>query len=79
MASLQSEVLAAPGDLSRRLQEARIFLGNHPEHTEPGWRLFAVMRTVLEFWQVTTDRSHQRLRYANTENEGNWQKQVLWP
>lgn len=58
---------------------ARTFLDNHPKHTEPGWRLFAVMRTVPEFWQGTTDRSHQRLRYANTENEGNWQKQVLWP
>ena len=53
MASLQSEVLAAPGDLSRRLQEARIFLGNHPEHTEPGWHLFALMPTVVEFWQGT--------------------------
>ncbi|WP_395026521.1 pyridoxal 5'-phosphate synthase [Comamonas odontotermitis] len=79
MASLQSEVLAAPGDLSRRLQKARIFLGNHPEHTEPGWRLFALMPTVVEFWQGTADRLHQRLRYANTEKEGNWQKQMLWP
>lgn len=79
MASLQSEVLAAPGDLSRRLQEARTFLDNHPQHTEPGWRLFALMPTVVEFWQGTTDRSHQRLRYARTEKEGNWQKQMLWP
>ncbi|MDR2332223.1 MAG: pyridoxal 5'-phosphate synthase [Burkholderiaceae bacterium] len=79
IASLQSEVLATPDDLSRRLEEARVFLEKHPGHVEPGWRVFALQPHVVEFWQGATDRLHKRVQYTTAEARGIWQKHTLWP
>lgn len=79
IASRQSEVLAMPEDLSRSLVDARAFLDAHPDHVEPGWRVYAVAPDVVEFWQGATDRLHQRLRYARTSDGAPWLKQALWP
>lgn len=79
MASRQSEVLASQQELSKSLEEARTFLERHPEHIEPGWRVFAVRPTVVEFWQGATDRLHKRLLFTETANGTGWHKQTLWP
>ena len=79
IASKQSEVLDAPEDLEKSLNEAQDFLGKHPEHVEQGWRVFAVAPHVVEFWQGATDRQHKRLRYTSDEAGQAWKKEMLWP
>jgi pyridoxamine 5'-phosphate oxidase len=78
IASRQSEVLQAPEDLTRSLGEAQTFLEQHPDHVEPGWRVFAVAPEVVEFWQGATSRQHKRLSYVRAGGTG-WEKQTLWP
>ncbi len=79
MASRQSEVLASQQELSEGMDEARSFLERHPEHIEPGWRVFVVRPTAVEFWQGATNRLHKRQLYTETVNGNGWQRQVLWP
>lgn len=79
IASRQSAVMDDPGALATRLADAQALLETHPEHVEPGWQVYAVAPTVVEFWQGATDRNHKRWRYTATAQASTWRAVRLWP
>ncbi|ERT01412.1 pyridoxamine 5'-phosphate oxidase [Sporothrix schenckii 1099-18] len=66
VASPQSEVMVDPAtsenELSKRTAEAQALFDKDPEYVSPGWLVYAVAPTDVEFWQGATDRQHHRLR-----------------
>ncbi|QDQ86914.1 pyridoxamine 5'-phosphate oxidase [Alcaligenaceae bacterium SJ-26] len=79
IASKQSEILDNQDALAQRLADAQAFLETHPAHVEPGWRVYAVAPTVVEFWQGATDRNHKRWRYTASPDGTAWSTARLWP
>jgi pyridoxamine 5'-phosphate oxidase len=79
LASRQSEVLADTTALEQDLQEAKEKIEGEPEYVAPAWKVFAVAPKTVEFWQGATDRMHQRLRYSNSDKNGTWVRDVLYP
>ncbi|KAL2847232.1 hypothetical protein BJY01DRAFT_263039 [Aspergillus pseudoustus] len=57
------------------------------EIQRPAWRVYAVSPVVVEFWQRSSDRLHQRVRFRKAEKddreggegEDGWVKELLWP
>ncbi|EAW14641.1 pyridoxine/pyridoxamine 5'-phosphate oxidase [Aspergillus clavatus NRRL 1] len=43
------------------------------------WRLYAVEPFVVEFWQGSHDRLHQRVRFLPGSGGDGWVKELLWP
>lgn len=78
IASRQSEVLANDKDYVQRLAGAQAFLKANPAHVDPGWRVYAVAPTVVEFWQGATDRNHKRWRYTVFQDGAGWDTARLW-
>ncbi|ROL62583.1 pyridoxamine 5'-phosphate oxidase [Pseudomonas protegens] len=78
IASRQSEVLANDKDYVQRLAYAQAFLKDNPAHVDPGWRVYAVAPTVVEFWQGATDRNHKRWRYTVSKDGAGWETARLW-
>ncbi|CAK7218579.1 hypothetical protein SEUCBS140593_003594 [Sporothrix eucalyptigena] len=89
LASPQSEVMssdetAAKEELVRRTREAQALFDEDPDYVSPGWYLYVLNPTEVEFWQGAEDRQHGRLRYVRIENESGpvpptWKKESLWP
>lgn len=79
IASRQSEVLNQDTELEQRLAEAQRYLETHPDHVEPGWRVYALAPTVVEFWQGASDRNHKRWRYSRSAQGTDWETARLWP
>ncbi len=79
IASRQSEILDSEQTLAQRIADAQEFLQAHPAHVEPGWRVYAVSPTVVEFWQGATDRNHTRWRYTAMPGGKAWSTARLWP
>lgn len=88
VASPQSEVMADPEksqqELSEKTAEAQALFDEDPEYVSPGWLVYAVAPTDVEFWQGATDRQHQRLRYVKEDSKAEtdpvtWRKERLWP
>lgn len=79
IASKQSEILDNEEMLVERLADAQAFLETHPAHVEPGWRVYSVKPTVVEFWQGSTDRNHKRWCYTASQDGTAWSTARLWP
>lgn len=88
VASPQSEVMVDPEEsekeLSKKTAEAQALFDEDPDYVSPGWLVYAVAPTDVEFWQGATDRQHQRLRYVREDGESGsdpviWRKERLWP
>ncbi|MCX5473328.1 pyridoxal 5'-phosphate synthase [Alcaligenes sp. A-TC2] len=79
IASRQSEVLHDETELHQRLKEAQVYLDTHPDHVEPGWRVYALTPHIVEFWQGASDRNHKRLRYTRNAQGLEWATVRLWP
>ena len=79
IASRQSEILQDEDELNQRLVDAQAYLDAHPDHVEPGWRVYALAPTVVEFWQGASDRNHKRLRYTRNAQGSGWEIARLWP
>lgn len=88
VASPQSEVMADPErsqkELSDKTAEAQTLFDKDPDYVSPGWLVYAVAPTDVEFWQGATDRQHQRLRYVREDGQQDtdpvtWRKERLWP
>ena len=77
--SRQSEILQDEAELNQRLVDAQVYLDAHPNHVEPGWRVYALAPTVVEFWQGASDRNHKRLRYTRNAKGTGWETARLWP
>ncbi|KAI1034945.1 hypothetical protein LB503_011709 [Fusarium chuoi] len=78
--SRQSEPLNDPHELEAKMAEA---VKSHKiEGQEPsseGWVVYAVAPQTVEFWQASSDRLHQRLKYNLDPAQSTWSKTALWP
>lgn len=85
VASRQSEVLGDWNELERRVDEMRGVLEKDGSFGVEGWRVYVVEPVEVEFWQGDERRLHRRVRYIRREKgeekeeDGGWEKQMLWP
>ena len=85
LASKQSEVMAdyrqSAAQLAHQTTQVQALLHKDPNYISPGWLVYAVDPTEVEFWQGATDRQHGRLHYVRDEDGShvNWRKERLWP
>ncbi|CVK91506.1 related to pyridoxamine 5`-phosphate oxidase [Fusarium mangiferae] len=78
--SRQSEPLNDPHELEAKMAEA--VKSHEIEGQEPsseGWVVYAVAPQTVEFWQASSDRLHQRLKYTLDPAQSTWSKAALWP
>lgn len=61
----------------RRIDAARARIDTDPSFVDPGWRVWLVRPTTVEFWQGSPDRRHLRIRY--TRADAGWTRTLLWP
>src|SRR5690606_39007932 len=76
-ASLQSERIAAPGDLERRLAETEERFAGVEVPRPPHWSGFRVVPSRIEFWHNQPSRLHVRHRY-DRDGDG-WRTTTLYP
>ncbi|KAJ5893107.1 pyridoxamine 5'-phosphate oxidase [Penicillium tannophilum] len=79
VASKQSEILSGRSALTRNLAETEAKMAEDPLMGVNKWRVYAVLPDVVEFWQGSDTRLHQRLQYMYMEDEDKWQRNLLWP
>lgn len=79
VASKQSEILSGRSTLTRNLAETEAKVVENPLLGVNKWRVYAVLPDVVEFWQGSDTRLHQRLQYMYMEDEDKWQRNLLWP
>ncbi|RGP63986.1 pyridoxamine 5 -phosphate oxidase [Fusarium sporotrichioides] len=78
--SKQSQPLHDLHEMETSLKDA--LLKQETEGEEPsseGWVVYAVSPDTVEFWQASSDRLHQRLKYSWDAIESGWCKVALWP
>ncbi|WP_431961794.1 pyridoxine/pyridoxamine 5'-phosphate oxidase [Actinacidiphila sp. bgisy160] len=73
----QSQPLADPDDRDKALQEAVARLELDPGLVAPGWTLYSVRPSSVEFLQGDKERRHTRLAYRASAD--GWVKELLWP
>lgn len=79
VASKQSEILLGRDELARNLAATKAKMAEDPLMGVAKWRVYAVLPDVVEFWQGSDTRLHQRLRYLYKGDDDKWQKDLLWP
>ncbi|KAJ5929806.1 pyridoxamine 5'-phosphate oxidase [Penicillium verhagenii] len=79
VASDQSEVLPEWEELARNLAETKLKMSENPLIGVNKWRVYAVLPTIVEFWQGSETRLHRRLRYSYKDEQNEWQRDLLWP
>lgn len=77
LGSRQSQPLEGARQLEEAMESARRRLEDDPDQVLPGWSVYAVQPSEVEFWQGSADRLHQRLQYV--AGDDGWHKQELWP
>lgn len=73
----QSEPLHDVTELDTEIAKAHRKLDDDPNLAPAEWISYAVQPSEVEFWQGSTDRRHQRLRYHRVD--GGWDRTLLWP
>jgi pyridoxamine 5'-phosphate oxidase len=53
-------------------------LADQPDLVAPGWCVYCVAPTTVEFWQARADRLHSRVRYRRN-GAAAWHHELLWP
>lgn len=76
-ASIQSSVMALPGDLENRVREVEQRFAGRPVPRPPHWSGFRVMPERIEFWRNMPSRLH--LRHLYTRDNGGWRIEQLYP
>lgn len=76
-ASIQSNVMALPGDLENRVREVEQRFAGRPVPRPPHWSGFRVMPERIEFWRNMPSRLH--LRHLYTRDNGGWRIEQLYP
>ncbi|KAJ5935786.1 pyridoxamine 5'-phosphate oxidase [Penicillium verhagenii] len=79
VASNQSEVLPDWEELTRNLAETKLKMSENHLVGVTQWRVYAVLPTIVEFWQGSDTRLHRRLRYSYKHEQNEWQRDLLWP
>jgi pyridoxamine 5'-phosphate oxidase len=76
-ASLQSQPIAAAGDLEARVKEMELRFANKPVPRPPHWSGFRIVPSRIEFWDSMPSRLHRRELY-HREADG-WRVETLYP
>jgi pyridoxamine 5'-phosphate oxidase len=76
-ASRQSEPIAKPGDLERRVDEYEAMFEGRAVPRPPHWSGFRLAPLAMEFWKNMPKRLHVRHRYTR-EGTG-WRVETLYP
>ena len=76
-ASDQSQPLKSRAALLKRVVEAEARYFGKPVPRPPHWSGLRVVPRMIEFWKGKKSRLHDRYRY--TLEDGNWNKQRLFP
>jgi pyridoxamine 5'-phosphate oxidase len=76
-ASLQSECVASRADLELRYREVEARFAAREVERPPGWGLYRVTPTAIEFWIARPHRLHDRFRYE--KSDANWNVSRLYP
>lgn len=76
-ASIQSSVMAAPGDLDERVREVEQRFAGQPVPRPPHWSGFRVVPERIEFWRNMPSRLH--VRHVYTRDGGGWRIEQLYP
>jgi pyridoxamine 5'-phosphate oxidase len=76
-ASIQSTVMAHPGDLDARVAAMEQRFANAPVPRPPHWSGFRILPDVIEFWKNMPSRLHVRDRYVR-DGQG-WRIERLYP
>ena len=76
-ASLQSRVIASPGDLDARIAEFESRFAGGAIPRPPHWSGFRLVPHRIEFWRNMPSRLHERLVY-HREPDG-WRTETLYP
>ncbi|RFN44399.1 pyridoxamine 5'-phosphate oxidase [Fusarium flagelliforme] len=80
MISKQSQPLDDPELVEKRLKEALLAQEDGEEKiSSKGWVVYAVQPDMVEFWQASDDRLHQRTKYFWDQAISEWTKTALWP
>ncbi|KAL6915233.1 hypothetical protein FSHL1_012888 [Fusarium sambucinum] len=78
--SKQSEPMRNPGEMHASLKDGLLRQeSERGELSSEGWVVYAVSPDEVEFWQASSDRVHQRLRYSWDADKSGWSKLALWP
>jgi pyridoxamine 5'-phosphate oxidase len=73
----QSDVLEDDAEVEAGLRQQLERIQREPNVVAPGWTVYAVDATAVEFWQGHEARRHTRLRYVRTSRA--WSRERLWP
>lgn len=76
-ASIQSRVMALPGDLDDRVREIERRYAGETVPRPPHWSGFRVVPERIEFWRNMPSRLHVRHLYAR--DNGGWRIERLYP
>jgi pyridoxamine 5'-phosphate oxidase len=76
-ASIQSSVMALPGDLDDRVREIEQRYAGQPVPRPPHWSGFRVVPERIEFWRNMPSRLH--VRHLYTRDNGGWRVERLYP
>ena len=76
-ASIQSSVMAHPGDLDARVAEMEQRFANASVPRPPHWSGFRIVPDAIEFWKNMPSRLHVRHRYVREGDS--WHIERLYP
>lgn len=76
-ASIQSTVMARPGDLEQRVRELEHQYAGQAVPRPPHWSGFRVVPERIEFWRNMPSRLH--VRHVYTREDGGWRIDQLYP
>ena len=79
LTGMQSRVLQDRNELPERLARNGQRLGLSPDLVAPGWSVYRVEASEVEFWQARSDRAHIRLLYNRNAESATWTRSELWP
>jgi pyridoxamine 5'-phosphate oxidase len=77
LASLQSQPMASPDDLDRRVAEIEARFAERDVPRPPHWSGFRVVPERIEFWKSMPSRLHVRHLYVR--DRSGWDVQQLYP
>jgi pyridoxamine 5'-phosphate oxidase len=73
----QSQALTHPPEVDTEFSKQRARLDAEPDLVAPGWTVYVLAASEVEFWQGDEERRHWRLKYLKDGDR--WFQTRLWP